>query len=150
MPTTSPVLEMTSSKAAMKKLKSIMTGTPAPNEKTLWIEIVIGTDSAEFDCRETEHTGIHKNVTFLATKPCSLHFTNVALFRREWLELKAHQPEVLAVADEASNAMTEYCVYVPAQGTATTTKKARLGVVSDPKIVVPVSMSVNDPKIVVP
>ena len=152
MPSTaSPVMEVTSSTAAMKKLKSVMTGTPAstPDGKNLWIEIKVGSDFAEFDCRENEHAGAHKNrnVTFRASQDCSLRFTNVAVFRREWVELKARRTEVLAINND-TNATTEYAVYVPAP--ASTTKEAKANVVNDPKIVVPMAMSLNDPKIVVP
>jgi len=150
MPSTaSPVMDVTSSTAAMKKLKSVITGTPAstPDGKNLWIEIKIRGDSAEFDCREIEHAGTHKNrkVTFRANQDCSLHFTNVAVFRREWLELTARRAEVLTVNDDTGNATTEYAAYV-----STPTREAAAAVLNDPKVVVPMTMSVNDPKIVVP
>lgn len=151
MPSTaSPVIEVTSSTAAMKKLKSVTSGAAStPDGKNLWIEIKVRTDSAEFDCRESEHAGTHKNrnVTFRASQDCSLHFTNVAVFRREWVELKARRPEVLAI-DNDTIATTEFAAYVPT--TASMPKTATANVVNDPKIVVPMAMSLNDPKIVVP
>ena len=137
-PLESSVMDVTSTTSNLKKLESKVTGTPAPKpKKNLWIEIKIGANSAEFDCLETEHTGSHKNrnVTFHANEDCVLQFSNVAVFGRASIPLKARKSETLAVADNITQAETDYAAYIP----------------GDPKIVVPNQMaSLGDPKIVVP
>lgn len=136
-PLESSVMDVTSTTSTLKKLESKVTGTPAPKpKKNLWIEIKIDANMAEFDCLETEHTGSHKNrsVTFHANEDCVLEFSNVAVFGRPSIPLKARKSETLAIAD-GIQAETEYAVYIP----------------GDPKIVVPNQMaSLGDPKIVVP
>jgi hypothetical protein len=136
-PLESSVMDVTSTTSTLKKLESKVTGTAAPKpKKNLWIEIKIGANSAEFDCLASEHAGSHKNrnVTFHANEDCVLQFSNVAVFGRDSIPLKAGKSETLAVAD-GTQAETEYAAYIS----------------GDPKIVVPKQMaSLGDPKIVVP
>jgi hypothetical protein len=136
-PLESSVMDVTSTTSTLKKLESKVTGAAAPKpKKNLWIEIKIGANSAEFDCLASEHAGSHKNrnVTFHANEDCVLQFSNVAVFGRDSIPLKAGKSETLPVAD-GTQAETEYAAYIS----------------GDPKIVVPNQMaSLRDPKIVVP
>jgi|ERR1051326_1914797 hypothetical protein len=136
-PLESSVMDVTSTTSTLKKLESKVTGAAAPKpKKNLWIEIKIGANSAEFDCLASEHAGSHKNrnVTFHANEDCVLQFSNVAVFGRDSIPLKAGKSETLAVAD-GTEGETEYAAYIP----------------GDPKIVASNQMaSLRDPKIVVP
>ena len=145
-PLQSTVMEATISIPTGKKLKSVVTGKPAPTSGgNLWIEIRISGDTAEFECRDKEHAGKHKNrkVTFRSNQDCVLGFFNMAVFGVDAVRLKAGKKQELMIEDKADQIETEYAAYMPATKTGLSVPEAAM-------TVMPNERSLNDPKIVVP
>jgi len=117
---------------------------PAPTSdgQNLWVEIDVNLreSTALFHCQEREVVGTHKNrkVTYRADQNCQLRFSDDRVFKRDRVNLTAHQQEVLKVDDATSGVGASYSIYAETTPASTTTAASPvIAVLGGPHIVVP-------------